>query len=129
MSLPILLALVIGGIAGIALLLHLAGLTASSGFSDHRAARNAWEREVPEFVANQCFLSTNGHAALITFDGGAGLVWTFGADTVARILPPTQPTNTEDGLRFIFPDFGSSAVQVHLNAQDRALWLKTLEAS
>lgn len=129
MSLPILLALVIGGIAGIALLLHFAGLTASNGFSDPRAARNAWEREVPEFSVNQCFLSTNGHAALIAFDGGAGLVWTLGADTVARVLPPALPIATENGLRFTFPDFGSSTVQVHLNAQDRALWLKSLEAS
>jgi len=128
MSLEILLALVIGGIAGIAALLHFLGLTAPHRFTDEATAAAAWEREVPELPVTKVSLATDAHAALITYGGGHGVVWSFGDDTVARILGANQPEVTQTGLRFTFPDFGSSNLDVQLDEKTRAAWLKLLEA-
>ncbi|MGR3634839.1 MAG: hypothetical protein ACU0BK_02820 [Shimia sp.] len=128
MSLQVLLVLVVGGIAGIAAILHLMGLTAPYRFSDGQDAVAAWEREVPERPATNVHLSSDSRASLIAFEGGTGIVWSFGDDTVARILEGARPLETKTGLRFDFPDFGSAALNVRLNDSDRDIWLKALEA-
>ncbi|KPA21580.1 hypothetical protein shim_22870 [Shimia sp. SK013] len=128
MTLPVLLALVVGGIAGIAAILHLMGLTTPYRFSNGHDAISAWEREVPERPATGFHLSSDSRASLVTFEGGVGIVWSFGGDTVARLLGDTPPQKTQNGLRFDFPDFGSSALKVRLKETDLDIWMKALEA-
>lgn len=128
MSLEVLLALVVGGIAGIAVLLHVMGLTAPHVFKNGREAMAAWAREVPEHPATGFHLSSDFHAALVTFDGGYGIVWSFGSDTVARVLGNSRANKTKTGLQFDFPDFGASKLDVALTEKDREVWINLLEA-
>jgi hypothetical protein len=126
MSLQVLLLLVVGGIAGIAILLHIMGLTEPRRFKDGSDALAAWAREVPEQVPSELHLSSDNRAALILLDNGFGIVWCHGDDTVARHIPVLQPQKTKRGLRFSFPDFGASALDVHLDAPEQARWLQML---
>ncbi len=128
MSLQVLLALVVGGIAGIAALLHILGLTDPRQFARKRDAELAWLREVPEHPPTGVQLSSDRLAALITTDNVAGLVWCFGDDTVARVLQDPAPQTTDKGLRFGFSDFGSTTVNVNLTKTDRDVWLNTMRA-
>ncbi|TCL08512.1 hypothetical protein BXY66_0549 [Shimia isoporae] len=128
MSLTVLLALVVFGIAGITALLHVTGHTASQRFASEEEARAAWHREVPDKPVTGVRLSSDKRAALITFQNGAGVVWTLGDDTVARVLDTKLPTSVARGLRFTFHDFGSSSLTVRLDEKERDHWRRLLRA-
>ncbi len=84
MPLIVLLVLVVGGIAGIAVLLHLIGLSKAKVF-DQSSARAAWLREWPQACVQDIDLSQDHRVALIHSTHGPGLVWAMGADIAARI--------------------------------------------
>ncbi|MEW2913051.1 hypothetical protein [Leisingera sp. JC11] len=126
MPLELLLALVAGGISGIAILLHLTGrsrqavLTAAS-------ARSAWQRHFPNDSVVDVLPAASGQAALVLTEGGPGLLWAFGADTVGRHLAAGQVRETGTGLRFEFNDFAASGLSLALPESERQQWMALIK--
>ena len=120
MPLHILLILVIGGIAGIALLLHVLGHSRRFDLSDAGTARTEWLRHWPEDQVAHVYLTPD--AALIDTANGPGLLRPFGADTVGHRL--AEVAETPHGLRLSFADFAAPAITLPLPPETRALWLR-----
>jgi hypothetical protein len=121
MPLGVLLVLVIGGIAGIAVLLHFSGRSSLMIISAEDA-RAAWHRHIPDDEIHDVVVSHTGHAALIMTGQGPGLIWAFGADTTARHLRDFDLIDLTNGLRVIFHDFTAPRVDVVLTEPERARW-------
>ncbi len=121
MPLSVLVSLVVVGIAGIALLLHLAGRSKRCVLT-REDAEAAWERHFPGDIVEQITVSRDGHAALVLTHLGPGLLWAFGADTVARRLEDFDLIETGDGLRVEFHDFTASSVTLVLDDFERPHW-------
>ncbi|MEP4036858.1 hypothetical protein [Pseudophaeobacter sp.] len=129
MPLELLLILVVGGISAIALLLHLSGRSQPKVMTEPEA-REAWFRQFPENPVVDLTLAKDGHAALIqTADGSAplGLVWSFGADTVARFLEGAKLSPCQQGLQLRLADFSAPTVQLHLGQAEAVLWQELIE--
>lgn len=121
MPLEILLVLVVAGIAGIGAALHLLGLSRAAALSED-VVRQAWVRHFPEDTVQTVHVATSGQAALVNTDHGRGLLWRFGADTVARRLPCQGLERHGKGLRLYFADFTAPSVDVMLTPSEQALW-------
>lgn len=121
MPLEILLTLVIGGIALIVLLLHLLGKSARRVMSAEDA-RAAWHRHFPDDAVTGLALARDGHAALVQTEQGPGLLWAFGADTVARHLRDFDLIEIPGGLHIRFHDYTAPGVTLRLSDDERARW-------
>jgi hypothetical protein len=119
MPLEILLALVIGGIAGIAAILHLTGHSRSFHIADAETARREWVRHRSEDRVLGVHLGKG--AALMETSYGIGLLRPFGADTVAHMVKGLEPT--PQGLRVRFHDFAAPDVVLCLSETETADWL------
>ncbi|MGV6803510.1 MAG: hypothetical protein ACWA49_04825 [Ruegeria sp.] len=126
MPLELLLVLVIGGISGITLLLHLTGKSRLRLLSAE-TARAEWLRHFPEDDILDITLAHDNHAALVRTDLGAGLLWAFGADTVARYLHDFDWIDQPDGIEIQFRDFATPGVTVRLEETERRHWRHLLE--
>jgi hypothetical protein len=123
MPLSALIPVVVIGIAGIAVLLHLLGLSAPRRLAEPSEALEAWTREFPNAPAVAAHLSADQRAALILLANGAtGLVWCIGADTVARPLLGADVIDTGTGLEVYLHDMAAPHVSVVLSPQDRTRW-------
>ena len=122
MPLSILIPMVVIGIAGITLLLHLLGQSRTALLADETAARRAWMREYPEAQPTRIVLSHDHHAALVETQQGPGVVWPMGADTTARFLRSAHVERTKDGLRIDLNDFAAPHIHLHLDADEADLW-------
>lgn len=129
MPLSILLPMVIFGIAGIALLLHLLGLSRPAVLGSVAEARAAWLREFPEDRPTRILLSHDNHAALIDTPQGHGIVWPMGADTTARYLTGAGITRTGTGLRIDLPDYTAPHILLRLDAEELNQWPGLMETS
>lgn len=125
MPLEVLLTLVIGGIASIVLLLHLLGKSARRVMSAEDA-RAAWHRHFPDDTVTGLDLAHDGHAALVQTEQGPGLLWAFGADTVARHLRDFDLIDAPKGLRVRFHDYTAPGVTLRLAEDERALWAEKM---
>lgn len=128
MPLEILLIMVVVGVSLVTLMLHLSGRSAQTVLSAEDA-RSAWHRHFPDDEVRQVLVSRDNHAALVLTSGLSGLLWSFGADTVARHLLDFDIMETEHGLRVEFHDFGTPGVSLLLDPQDRARWEKLMTSS
>lgn len=128
MPLSILLPMVVLGIAGIAVLLHLLGLSQPATFDNEAAARRAWLREFPEDTPTRVILSHDRHAALVETPQGAGIVWPMGADSTARYLDGAQVTQTDTGLRITLPDYTAPRITLTLDPEEARHWPGLMEA-
>ncbi len=129
MPLSILLPMVVIGVAGIAVLLHVMGLSQPRRFADADEARAAWDREFPEIPANAATLCHDGSAALIATDEGPGVVWPMGADSTARRIDHARIERTTDGLILRLPDFTAPRIRLRLDGDETTEWLDRLEQS
>lgn len=127
MPLHILGILVIGGIAGIAVLLHLLGLSRAKTFADADSARTAWADEFADIPATAVILCRTGQAALIDTAQGPGIVWPMGADSTARFLTGARITRTRRGLTLRLPDFAAPRIRLTLDPDEADRWLTLLE--
>lgn len=127
MPLSLLLPMVILGIAGIALLLHLLGLSRPALLASEAAARAAWLREFPEDTPTRVVLSHDNHAALIDTAQGRGIVWPMGADTVARYLTGAEIIRTSTGLNIDLPDYTAPRIRLRLDESELERWPALLE--
>ncbi len=121
MPLTLLLALVIGGICAIVLILHLTGKSAQTMLTPEDA-RTAWHRHFPNDVITDVLTARDAHAALVMTGQGPGLLWSFGADTVARHLRDFDLIDRRDGLRIDFHDFTAPQVRLRLDDDERDHW-------
>ena len=128
MPLEILLILVIGGIVLIAVVLHAVGKSARRVMSPEDA-REAWNRHFPDDTVTDVTLSGDGHAALIATEQGNGLIWAFGADTVARHLLDYDLIETRKGLQVRFHDYTAPSVTLRLSADERPDWAALMRPS
>ena len=122
MPLSVLLPLVISGIIGIAVMLHVLGLSRAARLSDAAGARAAWLREFPDHAPTRVILSHDHHAALIETEGGSGVVWAMGADTTARALSGARIHRTGTGLRIDLPDFPAPHIRLRLDRDEAEHW-------
>lgn len=124
MPLEILLILVVGGIGAIALLLHLTGRSRLIQL-DEEAARAAWLRQFPDLPVQEVLLAQTHQAALITTATEPqclGLVWSFGADTVARDLQAAEVQASNGNLRIEFKDFAAPHAHLRLPPREAEQW-------
>lgn len=121
MSLNILLILVVGGIAVLALLLHVLGKSRRMVLTTEDA-RTAWHRHFPDDEILGLTVAHDGHAALVQTNQGPGLLWAFGADTVARYLRDFDLVDKPGHLSVIFHDFTAPRVTLHLSDAERPIW-------
>lgn len=121
MPLNVLLILVVGGIALTALILHLLGKSRLTVLT-REDARTAWHRHFPDDDIHHLTVARDGHAALVQTSQGPGLLWSFGADTVARHLHDFELLDRPDHLTVIFHDFTAPRVTLHLSDAERPLW-------
>lgn len=126
MPLEILLVLVVGGIAGITLLLHLTGRSRQVVLTPE-TAQAQWLRHFPDDTVIDVTVAHNGSAALVRTETGAGLLWSFGADTVARHLLDFDRLDHPEGFEVQFHDFGTPRVILHLDDTERRHWRHLME--
>lgn len=122
MPLHILLILVIGGIAGIALALHLLGMSNVDPLTEGKA-RHAWARAYPDSKLISVSITADGGAARITSDAGRGIVWQMGADTCARLLGAQTEAHVR-GSKVILKlgDYTAPRISLRLTEQEQVVW-------
>ena len=121
MPLEILLALVICGIGGITLMLHFSGKSKRRDLTPD-TARTQWLRHFPDDTVIDATVAHDGHAALVRTETGNGLLWSFGADTVARHLLDYDLLNHPDGFEIMFHEFAVPKTLVRLDEFERRHW-------
>ncbi|WP_299744005.1 hypothetical protein [uncultured Tateyamaria sp.] len=122
MPLHILLILVVGGIAGIALVLHWLGLSKVPPFTPETASA-AWLRAHPDDVIEKTMITADGRAARITTERGPGILWQMGADTCARLLTgnETLRINAKSTTLYL-DDYAAPKVRLHLTPDEYTDW-------
>ena len=126
MPLDVLLIMVVVGITGIVLLLHLCGRSRTPSLSD-ADMRREWARHFPDDPLTSLTLAQSGKSALVHSTQGPGLIWVFGADTVARPLHRAQLTQVPKGLRVTFNDPGVPPTTFTLTDAEATLWQREIE--
>ncbi|WP_120632384.1 hypothetical protein [Ruegeria sp. EL01] len=126
MPLEILLVLVVVGITGITLLLHLTGKSAQRELTAD-IARDQWLRHAPDDAIIDVTVSHDRHSALIRTETGPGLLWSFGADTVARHLVDFDWIEHPDGFEVQFHDFATPGTIIRLDETECAHWRHLME--
>lgn len=115
MPLHILGVLVVVGLTGLAVLMHVMGLTKRRKLKSAQDARAAWQREFPRVAPGSVLLCRNGTSALLETAQGPGVVWAMGEDTTARFL--SGGTVQQRGRKLILhlPDFAAPRITLHLS--------------
>lgn len=127
MPLEILAPMVVIGIFGIALMLHLSGQSRTDPLTAERAAE-AWITQIPGVASRQILLSDDARVALVETDRGPGLLWVFGADCTARLFSaPPAVRETADQIVVTTGDFTAPRIRARLaDGADRRRWTDTL---
>lgn len=127
MPLPFLIVLVVGGIAGIAVLLHVAGLSRPRRFESESDARAAWSREYSEAEIRQVILAQDRSAALIVTNLGPGVVWAMGADSTARLCPGAHIAQSRGRAVLHLPDYTAPRITLALDPDEIPRWQAALQ--
>jgi hypothetical protein len=120
--LPLLLGLVIGGIAGIAVLLHVLGYSRRATLDDAETARAVWDDAYPATPARSAWLTADRTAAVVQTAQGPGIVWAMGSDFAARALLPGHYAVLSDagGITIKTHDLTAPKITLSLDQADRA---------
>jgi len=127
MPLSILLPLVVIGIAGITLLLHLLGYSRQTEIASAADAARMWLVHRPEDEVRDAVVATDRHAALLHTARGTGLLWSFGADTTARLLHGAEAKENGRGVVVHLHDFTAPSVTLHLRPEEVPAWIAEIE--
>lgn len=96
MSLPVLVILVVVGIAAIVLAVHLTGGTRDAVLEDEAAARARFAVDHPRERPRQTRLTATGDAAFLELDRGrTGIVRSFGGHFLTRIVGASDVARLE----------------------------------
>ena len=113
MPLELLGALVVCGIGGVVLLVHLLGMSPKGRFSDENEARSALAADYPGLKVSEIALSDDGRAAVLATDRGPAAVKLMGTGIMTRLFAPGEIRRTDDRqgrLRVILNDFGAPSL-------------------
>ena len=127
MPITVLAALVVFGIAGIAVLTVLFGFNKRRSFIDAEDAGRAWLREFPDLEPRDITLSQDGCHALVQTDQGAGIVWSMGADSAARLLTGARVKQSVKGLDLRLRDYTAPRIRAALTPDQQTIWLKRIK--
>jgi len=127
MPLHILLPLVVLGIVGIAVLVHIMGWSKAATLADEAAAESAWLDEFPDDPPIRVVLSQDRHAALVMTKKGRGVIWPMGAGTTARYLTDGKISRTARGLRIDLPDYTAPRIHLTLDESEANKWPTLME--
>ncbi len=127
MPLSILVPMVVIGIAGIAVLLHVLGKTGGRPLTSEDMARAAWLREMPDARIARVHLSRTGRAALIESDAGLGIVWAMGADTAVRMLSGSRAEVRGHTLSLRLKDYDAPRIRLALDGNEAEDWAAKVE--
>ena len=128
--LPILLTIIVVGIAGALLFTHLLGWSQPARIADAQAALARFRLDHPEAVCSHSWVAADGSAALLQLDDKIGLVFVIGDRMAVRKLGSgslasvrTDPTHAHLKLR----DPGFPRASLPMPASDeRQAWLTRL---
>lgn len=129
MPLPVLIIVVVCGIAGIAWLVQASRLSRPRTFDTEDDARAAWSREFPDLPAGTVTLTQKRAAALVMTPQGPGLVWPMGADSTARLLRGARATPTAEGLDLRLPDPSAPRLRLVLTRDEATAWARIIDAT
>lgn len=122
MPLHILLILVIGGIAGVALALHLLGLSKRPSFTKE-TARAAWLRNRPDDSVLSVDVTQDGLAARVLTDKGRGILWHVGVDTCARLLSGHEEAHVRrNTVTLHLNDYTAPKIHLRLTLDEQEAW-------
>ncbi|MEM8653650.1 MAG: hypothetical protein AAGF36_02815 [Pseudomonadota bacterium] len=122
MPLHILLILVVGGIAGIALALHLLGLSKAPALTE-ATARAAWLRAFPGDRITAIFITADGRTARVETDRAHGILWQMGADTCARLLTGSERLCHKGTKTVLYlHDYAAPKLRLSLTPNERQDW-------
>ena len=110
MSLPVLVVLVVVGIAAIVLAVHLTGGTRNATLADEAAARQRFALDYPRENPAAIRLTKAREAAFLELDRSrTGIVESFGGHFLTRIVTPADVERADrpspDELTVVFRDF------------------------
>ncbi len=115
--------IVVFGILGIALLLHVLGNSRRLRMEDTEQVRRLWLAQYPKTTVTQVEIADSNHQALVVTDQGPGLVWAMGADAACRLVPRgCEVRETGKGLRVRLHDYTAPAVAITLADGLRQQW-------
>ncbi|THD75945.1 hypothetical protein E7681_05730 [Thalassobius vesicularis] len=129
MPLSALLLMVTGGIAAIAILLHILGMSRPRIFADDTEIAAVWRNEYPDTNLQSVNLSRNRHFALVQSSAGLGVVWAMGADGAARLLLGAEVSDIPGGLELSLPDYTAPEIRLKLDPDEIDSWRSKMEAS
>ena len=96
MSLPVLVVLVVVGIAAIVLAVHLTGGTRNALLVDEAAARTRFAVDHPREQPKRACLTATGDAAFLELHGGrTGIVRSFGGHFLTRVVTASDVARLE----------------------------------
>lgn len=122
MPLHILLILVVGGIAGIALALHLLGLSKAAPFTPD-TARAAWLRNRPDDTILDLHVTHDGFAARVLTDQGRGVLWHMGVDSCARLLDGSETLHARGNATTLhLNDYSAPRIRLTLSPAEQDDW-------
>lgn len=129
MPLPILGALVVFGIGGVVLLVHLLKMSAPAAFAGPEEARAAFLRDHPDIAIDDTLIADDGRVALFATAEGPGVAARFGSGAFTRLCRPGEVKRLSDrgaALRLELSDFAApridfAAASPDLRAAARAL--------
>jgi len=126
--LTVLLPLVVFGIAGLVGVMHLLGYSRRLALTGPEDVARHWRRHWPEDRVLDVTLCRSGGAALVRTAAGPGLLWSFGADTVARRLKGARARPVRGGLAIRLPDFAAPRVRLRMDADEARAWAARIQA-
>ena len=126
--LPVLLVLVVGGVSLVVVITHLMGWSAQARLTREQV-RSQLALDLPDAVVTGIDLAADHHAALVSLEQGAAVVFVLGDRLVSRRLPDHPHIKaTDTGLRLLLPDPACPKVDVALtDAGTRQQWLSRLQ--
>ena len=130
MPLPILGALVVLGIGGLVLLIHLLGWSKRPQYVDEAAAAAALITDYPHAKIQQMRLADDRRAALFLLSTGVGFAAPFGEGRLTRVLNAEDIRRVDegrDGLTIRLTDYTAPKLEVMIaDAEARQVWAKRL---
>lgn len=115
--------IVVLGILGIALLLHVLGYSRRLQMQDAEQVCHLWLAQYPETSVERVEIADGGHQALVMTDQGPGLIWAMGADAACRLVPcDCEIWETGKGLRVHLRDYTAPSVRIALPENLRQHW-------
>ncbi len=91
MSLPLLVIIVVVGIAAVVIAVHMTGGSRIATLADEGAARERFAVDYPDLPVQSVWLTSDGKAAILELaDGRAGIVHAMGGKFLTRIVNPSD---------------------------------------